>query len=346
MENELFSIGDTSRQSGLSVSALRFYDRVGLLVPAWVDPASGYRWYSAKQLHTAELIAVLRRVGLALPEISLILTHDQDKSVLREVLAEHVDRLEQGLISAKTKVGQIVDRWGSEGNPGSVHQLKVEAQELSAGLNSVRFAMGNDPDFPALHGILCEAADDVLKVSATDRYRAAFYSMKAPTGLASFRKVLARSFVDELIAFLQNGVDATLTFSDHLRVDLEDMSLGCELLDVDFPDISHLTANPTEGCRAEVDRKWLRQTLGNDLETQRWLLEIDEAGELSLGSSEDSENERNLLLQARFLSEAIEAVGGDQLSLEIHGQVAPLAIRRTDKPGAFSILMPIRREKP
>lgn len=35
------SIGEMARDSGLGVSALRFYDRTGVLVPAWVDPVSG-----------------------------------------------------------------------------------------------------------------------------------------------------------------------------------------------------------------------------------------------------------------------------------------------------------------
>jgi len=59
------SIGELARASGLSVSALRFYDGAGVLVPARVDPATGYRWYDAGQVRSARLIARLRRVGMA-----------------------------------------------------------------------------------------------------------------------------------------------------------------------------------------------------------------------------------------------------------------------------------------
>jgi DNA-binding transcriptional MerR regulator len=38
------SIGEMARASGLTVSALRFYDGAGVLVPAFVDPETGYRW--------------------------------------------------------------------------------------------------------------------------------------------------------------------------------------------------------------------------------------------------------------------------------------------------------------
>ena len=59
-------IGQLARESGLTVSALRFYDGAGVLVPAHVDPQSNYRWYSDDQVVTARLVARLRRVGLTL----------------------------------------------------------------------------------------------------------------------------------------------------------------------------------------------------------------------------------------------------------------------------------------
>ncbi|NED97664.1 MerR family DNA-binding transcriptional regulator [Phytoactinopolyspora alkaliphila] len=50
-------IGQMARASGLSVSALRFYDRAGVLVSAVTDPGSGYRRYAPDQVHAARLVA-------------------------------------------------------------------------------------------------------------------------------------------------------------------------------------------------------------------------------------------------------------------------------------------------
>jgi hypothetical protein len=41
IDDHLLGIGELSRTSGLSVSALRFYDREGVLAPAEVDPLTG-----------------------------------------------------------------------------------------------------------------------------------------------------------------------------------------------------------------------------------------------------------------------------------------------------------------
>ncbi|WP_156935035.1 MerR family DNA-binding transcriptional regulator [Pseudonocardia spinosispora] len=43
MERRL-GIGRVARASGLTVSALRFYDGVGVLNPASSDPHTSYRW--------------------------------------------------------------------------------------------------------------------------------------------------------------------------------------------------------------------------------------------------------------------------------------------------------------
>jgi DNA-binding transcriptional MerR regulator len=46
----MFTIGDFARHGQVSVRMLRHYDATGLLRPARVDPASGYRLYEAGQL--------------------------------------------------------------------------------------------------------------------------------------------------------------------------------------------------------------------------------------------------------------------------------------------------------
>lgn len=73
VESDMRSIGEMGRDSGLGVSALRFYDRAGVLVPAWVDPVTGYRWYAPEQFGEARLLARLRRSGMPLADIRLVL---------------------------------------------------------------------------------------------------------------------------------------------------------------------------------------------------------------------------------------------------------------------------------
>jgi DNA-binding transcriptional MerR regulator len=63
------SIGEFARSSRLSVKALRLYDELGVLSPARVDTASGYRYYDLSQLADARLIAILRQLDFPLATI-------------------------------------------------------------------------------------------------------------------------------------------------------------------------------------------------------------------------------------------------------------------------------------
>jgi PPM family protein phosphatase len=68
----LLTIGAFARASRLSPKALRLYDELGLLRPAHVDEASGYRYYAPGQLERARLVAWLRRLGMPLAKIAEI----------------------------------------------------------------------------------------------------------------------------------------------------------------------------------------------------------------------------------------------------------------------------------
>lgn len=57
----------------LSPKALRLYAEQGLLVPAHVDPLTGYRYYHPEQVHRARLISRLRRLDLPLARIASLL---------------------------------------------------------------------------------------------------------------------------------------------------------------------------------------------------------------------------------------------------------------------------------
>jgi DNA-binding transcriptional MerR regulator len=85
----LMPIGEFATASRLSQKALRLYGENGLLPPAWVDPASGYRYYRAAQLRLATLIALLRRGGMPLAEI---------RSFLREPTVERLEAYERAVV--------------------------------------------------------------------------------------------------------------------------------------------------------------------------------------------------------------------------------------------------------
>lgn len=70
MHEDLLTIGAFAARARLSAKALRLYDRLGLLAPAYVDASSGYRYYRAAQVERARLVALLRQLDMPLARIA------------------------------------------------------------------------------------------------------------------------------------------------------------------------------------------------------------------------------------------------------------------------------------
>ena len=78
----MYSIGEFSKITGLTVKTLRFYHEQGLLKPAAVDDASGYRYYGSRQIERARAIAYLRSLEFPLTEIGEMLAGDDEAELI------------------------------------------------------------------------------------------------------------------------------------------------------------------------------------------------------------------------------------------------------------------------
>lgn len=85
------TIGMFSRATGLSARTLRSYNRLGLLVPAQVDPDSRYRLYAPEQVSRGLAIRHLRELEVPLREIGPML--EADPNAFRAALLTHQRRL-------------------------------------------------------------------------------------------------------------------------------------------------------------------------------------------------------------------------------------------------------------
>ncbi|GII04075.1 MerR family transcriptional regulator [Planobispora takensis] len=94
---ELITVGRLAHRVGLTAKALRHYDRIGLLVPALVEPGSGYRYYGPRQVAHARLIQLLRSVDVPLEQVRTCLATPDDEDLVKRVLAGHRRRLQARL---------------------------------------------------------------------------------------------------------------------------------------------------------------------------------------------------------------------------------------------------------
>jgi DNA-binding transcriptional MerR regulator len=137
------SIGDFSRMSQLSVKALRHYHDVGLLVPAEVDPSSGYRYYAPEQVPLAQVVRRFRDLGMPLEEIREVLS-TSDVEARAALIAAHLRRMEVRLAQAESAVAELRSLLEAPPAPvaiehrsvGAAHALAVAARVSAADLDA------------------------------------------------------------------------------------------------------------------------------------------------------------------------------------------------------------------
>jgi DNA-binding transcriptional MerR regulator len=102
-KENLLSIGALSKQTGVHIKSLRYYDSLGILRPAYVDPSSGYRYYSLQQIPVVDAIQLC--VDLDIP-----LKHFTDYYLDSSSQIHYSKLIERGTILAKEKIQAIQER--------------------------------------------------------------------------------------------------------------------------------------------------------------------------------------------------------------------------------------------
>ncbi|MFJ6954133.1 DNA polymerase III subunit beta family protein [Micromonospora aurantiaca (nom. illeg.)] len=379
VESELRSIGELARASGLTVSALRFYDRSGVLAPARVDPVTGYRWYTEEQVDPARLVAGLRRVGMPLAGIAEALRNRHRPAEVHRLLDAHLRRLEDGLADARRELSRIRSLIDPEETIVTT-RLVLSRTDLAAAVDAVRFAVGADPGLPVLSGVLVEVEPDGVRLVATDRHRLAVARVGGTVDGPPVSALLPVAAVDELRALLDlDGADSAevVVATDRVTVTAAGRPLTAVPLPYDFPDYRRLLRaqlGDVPTYRIPFDGAALRAALTADgvpvchrahegVEHEVVALGLDGRGELRLvdpngvvaaggvegveggagaaGAGAGGPDALRVAVNREYLLDALGS-GDGQLVLELDGPIAPLAVRRADDAHAFSVLMPVR----
>ncbi|MET7641010.1 MerR family transcriptional regulator [Streptomyces sp. NPDC005438] len=106
----MFTIGDFARHGRVSVRMLRHYDATGLLRPAHVDPASGYRYYTGAQLARLNRIIALKDLGFTLQQVRDIVDERVTAGELRGMLRLRRAELESAVAEAGARLVQVESR--------------------------------------------------------------------------------------------------------------------------------------------------------------------------------------------------------------------------------------------
>ena len=167
-KRELFRIGEVARLFGLSVGTLRHYEKIGLLPPEFVDPQTGYRYYSTRQFESLNTIRYLRALDMPLEEIvgflrdrdvekmtGLLLRQKeivQRKRHALDIISRKIDRRLQQIQDARRSVldqirllkipGHRVAWIRNEVTPSTYLDLETSIRQLETGQESAMVFLG------------------------------------------------------------------------------------------------------------------------------------------------------------------------------------------------------------
>ncbi|MGH3734611.1 MAG: MerR family transcriptional regulator [Micromonosporaceae bacterium] len=106
----MLSIGDFARHGRVSVRMLRHYDAIGLLTPAYVDAATGYRSYRADQLAQLNRVVALKELGFTLEQVRQIVDEKVSAEALRGMLTLRRAELETAITHDRARLAHVEAR--------------------------------------------------------------------------------------------------------------------------------------------------------------------------------------------------------------------------------------------
>ena len=90
-----FSIGDIAKIHNITVQTLRHYDKIGLFTPSYINKETGYRYYSAKDFVTIDLIKQCKSMGLSLEEIKEIIHNYTSLDSILDIIKKQKDIIDK-----------------------------------------------------------------------------------------------------------------------------------------------------------------------------------------------------------------------------------------------------------
>ena len=129
----MYSIGDLAQRGGVTPRMLRHYHELGILVPADVDDATGYRRYHESQLADLLQVLAMKGLGFALIEIKRVLDGGAGPAELRGMLLLRRAELESELDQAAAQLQRVeahIQRLENQMNGQPVNDVTVTTKPL------------------------------------------------------------------------------------------------------------------------------------------------------------------------------------------------------------------------
>lgn len=126
----LFSIGEVSKIKEITIKALRYYHKEGILIPKYIDEETGYRYYSIDQFIYIDIIKGCRELGTSIKELKEIFKACDTEKALK-FLNEKKEQAKQNIIKMNSIIKSIEDiNFKIEKSKKILNQNEIEIREF------------------------------------------------------------------------------------------------------------------------------------------------------------------------------------------------------------------------
>ncbi len=183
MQETLYGIGEMAKISNISIQTLRYYDKIDLFKPAYVDPETNYRYYRDSQLYQLDLIKSLKYVGTSLEDI-------------KRALHLSVDELLQFL----------------DGRSEAIQKQIIHLKDIQANVEHVKKRMVNQLNDSIFGEVVFRYEEDmrILKTKTTNI---------TPLDLLNISYSALRRVIETEEGTMQNGYGAIIPYIEYPSID-------------------------------------------------------------------------------------------------------------------------------
>lgn len=238
--------------------------------------------------------------------------------------------------------------------------FKMPVEDFKEGMGSVKIAASNDTTRPALTGVYFNTDGENLYVAATDGYRLAEKKLISDVK-SEVKAIVPATAITEVLSSIGEEVEEVEILFDESQVcfRLGEIEITSKYIDGSFPDYRKLIPSKSE-VEVEVSRDevfrvtklaalFAREVGGSIiLETSK------AAGTLSVSSvaNEFGENsseietkvsdDAKVVLNSRYLLDALNVIGVEKIKLGLSGNLQPMKVEGVKDEDYVHIVMPLK----
>lgn len=241
---------------------------------------------------------------------------------------------------------------------------KIPVDDFRDGMSAVKIAASNDTTRPSFTGVFFNTDKEDLYVAATDGYRLA--EKKLISGVSSeVKAIVPAATITEVLSSISDDVEEVEVLFDESQVcfRLGEIEITSRYIDGSFPDYRKLIPSAESSAesvelvlkRDEILRVtklaalFAREVGGSIiLETsveKSALLVSSVANEFGENVSEietEVEKDMKVVLNSRYLLDAINALSMDEMKLSMFGGLMPVKIEDSKDESYVHIVMPLK----